>query len=249
MSLTGEAEGEPKKVGVGICDVMTGMYANSAVHAALFYRQNGGTGQQIDIALVDVQTAWLVNEGTNYLLSGHEPERRGNAHPNIVPYQVFSVSDGHVIVAVGNDPQFQRFCNIVNRPELAKDTRFKTNSLRLEHRQQLIDILTVIMRKQVKQDLIESMEKHGIPSGPINTVAELFASDQVVAREMKITMPYPSANSGTVDLIGNPIKFSKTPIEYRHAPPKCGEHDSEILAEINQHSGFVSATQKPLKSD
>ena len=230
MSLTGEPEGEPMKVGVGICDVMTGMYANSAILAAVYHQRAGGLGQHIDIALVDVQTAWLVNEGTNYLLSAEQPQRRGNAHANIVPYQVFAALDGHIIVAVGNDRQFTRFCQLLNLAYLATDEQYQTNNQRLKNRDKLIDILIPVIAKWPKQQLIEKMQEKAIPGGLINTVAELFDSEQVRARDMKITMPYPDAQSGSVDLIGNPIKFSQTPVQYRRAPPRCGEHNKEILS-------------------
>jgi len=233
MSLTGVPEGEPMKVAVGISDVMTGMYAAVAILAALRHRDATGEGQQIDLALVDVQTSWLINEGTNYLLSGAAPVRRGNQHPNIVPYQVFAVRDGHVIVAVGNDAQFGRFCELIGQAPLASDPRFTTNALRLTNRDALIAQLTPILAAMVKDDLIAAMENAGVPGGPINTLPDLFATDQVAARDMKITMPHTDAASGSVDLIGNPIKLSKTPVQYRHAPPTCGADSDDILAELN----------------
>ena len=234
MSLTGDPQGEPMKVGVGICDVMTGMYASSAILAALYHQKSGGGGQHIDIALVDVQTAWLINEGTNYLLSGEQPQRRGNQHPNIVPYQVFSVADGHVIVAVGNDPQFARFCNLLGAAELATDAKFSTNTLRLKNRKKLIGLLTPLLAMQHKDALLAEMELQTIPGGPINTLPEVFASEQVAARGMKISLADPSVGSGCVELIGNPIKFSATPVSYRRPPPKCGADSKEILAELQQ---------------
>ncbi|MCJ8337248.1 MAG: CoA transferase [Pseudomonadales bacterium] len=234
MSLTGDPQGEPMKVGVGICDVMTGMYASSAILAALYHQKSGGGGQHIDIALVDVQTAWLVNEGTNYLLSGEQPQRRGNQHPNIVPYQVFQVADGHVIVAVGNDGQFVRFCKLLGTPELAMDARFSTNTLRLKNREKLIELLTPMLAMQHKDALLAQMELSTIPGGPINTLPEVFATEQVAAREMKISLADPNVQSGSVELIGNPIKFSATPVSYRRPPPKCGADTEEILAELQQ---------------
>ena len=234
MSLTGDADGEPMKVGVGICDVMTGMYASSAILAALFHQKSGGGGQQIDIALVDVQTAWLVNEGTNYLLSGEQPLRRGNQHPNIVPYQVFRVADGHVIVAVGNDAQFVRFCKLLGVAELATDSKFSTNTMRLKNRKELIELLTPLLAMQHKDSLLTQMDLATIPGGPINTLPEVFATEQVASREMKITVPDPTVRSGCVELIGNPIKFSVTPVSYRRPPPKCGADSEEILAELQQ---------------
>jgi crotonobetainyl-CoA:carnitine CoA-transferase CaiB-like acyl-CoA transferase len=232
MSLTGPANGEPSKVGVGISDVMTGMYAAVAILAGLRHRDATGEGQHIDIALIDCQIAWLINEGTSYLLSGHSPERRGNQHPHIVPYQVFETLDGHVIVAVGNDAQFERFCEVLSIPELSKDPRFSTNAQRLENREALITLLVPHLKKYKKEHLLRLMEARGVPGGPINGLREVFSSDQVEARGMKISMDYPEANTGKIHLIGNPIKFSKTPVSYRRAPPLCGADTEAVLREL-----------------
>jgi len=231
MSLTGEPEGEPVKVGVGIADIMCGMYASNAILAALRHRDATGEGQHIDIALVDTQIAWLANEGVNYLASGQAPKRRGNQHPNIVPYQVFECADGHVIVAAGNDGQFARFAALIGMPELAKDERFTLNTARLENREVLIALLSKRLKQMEKGALVAAMEANNVPGGEINTVPEVFATDQVAAREMKISMPHPLAAKGHVDLIGNPVKFSATPVSYRQYPPICGEHTDEILSE------------------
>jgi crotonobetainyl-CoA:carnitine CoA-transferase CaiB-like acyl-CoA transferase len=231
MSLTGEPEGEPMKVGVGIADVMTGMYASTAILAALRHRDATGEGQHIDLALVDTQLSWMVNEGTNYLLSGEEPKRRGNQHANIVPYQVFEVADGHVIVAVGNDSQYSKFCSIIDADELACDPKFATNQARQANREVLIVKLSKILRGINKHALLAGMEQLGVPGGPINSLAEAFASDQTAAREMVVELPYANSESGHVKLIGNPIKYSKTPVSYRRAPPRCGEHTDEVLKE------------------
>jgi len=232
MSLTGEPDGEPVKVGVGIADVMCGMYASNAILAALRHRDASGEGQHIDIALVDTQISWLINEGVNYLLSGEAPKRRGNQHPNIVPYQVFETSDGHVIVAVGNDAQFARFCDILDRADLARDARFATNPARLENRDALIALLSELVLRRGKDELLDAMERAGVPGGPVNTVPEVFETDQVAARNMKLSVPHPLAASGAVELIGNPINFSQTPVTYRRHPPTCGEHTEEILREF-----------------
>ena len=232
MSLTGEPDGEPMKVGVGIADVVCGLYGGLGILAALRHRDQTGLGQHIDVSLVDSQVSWLVNEGTNYLLSGEEPKRRGNQHPNIVPYQVFQACDGHVIVAAGNDGQYQRLCAIVGLEELAFDPRFDTNPKRLENREVLIPLLAEKIATLGKQDLVDAMEANNVPGGAINTIAEVFESEQVLARGMKITMPQPKAKSGEVDLIGNPVKFSRTPVTYRHPPPMCGEHTDEVLREV-----------------
>ncbi|MDC0435349.1 CoA transferase [bacterium] len=233
MSLTGDAEGEPMKVGVGIADVMTGMYASNAILAALRHRDRSGEGQHIDIALVDCQIAWLINQGTNYLTSGQVPQRCGNQHPNIVPYQVFQMADGHAVVAVGNDAQFQRFCTLIGEEALATDSRFSTNTDRLANRDELISILSKRLVKLDRDWLIEGMEAGGIPGGTINELDEVFASDQVIARDMKISVSHTSAASGSVDLIGNPVKFSKTPVTYRRAPPTCGADTDEIISEFD----------------
>ena len=232
MSVTGEPDGEPMKVAVGIADVMCGMYATVAILAALRHRDATGEGQHIDLALVDSQVAWLVNEGTNYLLSGKTPERRGNQHPNIVPYQVFEVADGNVIVAVGNDRHFARLCELIRQPELAVDARFSTNAERLKHRDALIPLLANRLRRLKKSEVIEGLQAHGVPAGPVNTLPEVFASDQVSARNMTITMSHELAGSRTVDLIGNPAILSRTPVTYRYPPPTVGEHTDDVLDEL-----------------
>ena len=232
MSLTGEPDGEPMKVGVGIADIMCGMYAANAVQAALIHRMKTGEGQHVDVALLDSQISWLVNEGVNYLLSGEAPKRRGNQHPNIVPYQVFECADGHAVVAVGNDSQFARFVEMIGLPDLARDPRFVRNTDRLANREALIPLIADRLRQMPKADVVAGMERAGVPGGEINTVPEVFASDQVAARDMKISMEYPGSAAGHVDLIGNPVKFSRTPVTYRRPPPRCGEHTDEILREI-----------------
>lgn len=232
MSLTGPVDGEPTKVAVGIADVMAGMYAATAILAALRHSEMSGEGQQIDIALVDTQISWLINEGTNYLLSGKLPVRRGNQHPNIVPYQVFETKDGHVIVAVGNDSQYQRFCKLIEASELGLDERFATNAGRLKNRETLIPMIAERLSRLSRDSLIAGMEENGIPGGPINTLQDVFDSDQVAARDMKISMPHPLAGNGVVDLIGNPIKMSKTPVTYRRPPPVCGADTESVLDEF-----------------
>jgi len=233
MAITGVPDGEPMKVGVGVADVMCGMYASNAILAALRHRDLHGEGQHIDISLVDSTMSWLVNAGTNYLMDGSQ-ERLGNQHPNIVPYQVFETADGHVIVAAGNDAQFARFCEVLGRPDLSADPAYASNPARLANRATLIAALEAEVKLWAKGDLIARMEQAKVPGGPIHTLPEVFTSDQAVAREMKITMPYPGAQSGSVDLIGNPIKFSATPVTYRHPPPTCGEQTQEILDEFTK---------------
>ena len=236
MSLTGEPDGEPMKVAVGIADVVCGMYASSAILAALRHRDLTGSkqdgGQHIDLGLVDSQIAWLINAGTNYLTSGNTPERKGNQHANIVPYQVFEAANGHVIVAVGNDGQYRRFCDLLERPDLAVDERFATNGARLANRETLIPILAKIIKSWQKDDFLQGMDDRGVPAGPVNTLPEVFATDQAIARDMKITMDHPTSATGTVDLIGNPLKLSKTPVNYQKPPPTLGQHTREVLSEL-----------------
>ncbi len=237
MSLTGEPDGEPMKVGVGIADVMCGMYAVSGILAALHHRDRTGQGQHIDVALVDTQIAWLINEGTNYLLSGNLPERRGNQHPNIVPYQVFQAADGHLIVAVGNDSQFARFAALLGAPELADNPDYTTNAARIANRDALIDTLVPLVAAMPKQALLDAMKANNVPCGEVNNLAEVFDSPQVAARDMKIRMEHAH---GPVDLIGNPVKLSRTPVTYRKAPPLCGADTDEILADWLGPSDDVS---------
>ena len=227
MSITGEPDGEPMKVGVGVADVVCGLYATTAILAALRHRDQTGAGQHIDIGLADTTVSWLVNAGTNYLTSGQEQPRLGNQHPNIVPYQVFEASDGHMIVAAGNDGQYARFCQIIGRSNLATDPRFTTNISRIRNRDELIEMLSLEIRKHPKHWLVTEMEKNNVPGGSINIMSEVFASEQVKARDMKISMPAPSTLNGHIDLIGNHVKFSETPVSYRHAPPTCGEHTGQ----------------------
>ncbi len=232
MSLTGEPEGEPMKVGVGVSDVMCGMYATVGILAALRHRDQTGEGQHIDLALVDCQVAWLVNEGVNYLTSGELPTRRGNGHPNIAPYQTYRASDGDVIVAVGNDTQFARFADWLGQPEMASDPRFATNPARLMNREGLNSLLMPALAAHYVDDIVAALEARKIPVGPVNTLDRVFASDQVAAREMKVDLPSASAHDGVVTLIGNPLKFSKTPVTYRSAPPVFGQDTDDILSQL-----------------
>ncbi|MFK5980413.1 MAG: CoA transferase [Rhizobiaceae bacterium] len=234
MSLTGEPNGEPMKVAVGIADVMCGMYATAGILAALRHRDKTGEGQHIDIALVDSQISWLINEGVNYLTSGDLPKRRGNGHPNIAPYQVFESADGHVIVAVGNDSQYQRFAGWLGKDELASDARFATNPARLENREELATIVQAALVEHTTSEIIDGLEKLKVPVGPVNNLEAVFNTDQVASREMKISIETDVVGKGSVDLIGNPLKFSKTPVTYRHAPPRVGEHNKQILGDSNE---------------
>jgi crotonobetainyl-CoA:carnitine CoA-transferase CaiB-like acyl-CoA transferase len=232
MSLTGEPDGAPVKVGVGIADVMCGMYASSAILAALHHRTRTGEGQHIDLALLDTQVAWLVNEGLNYLTSGKVPKRLGNEHPNIVPYKVLPASDGFFILAVGNDRQFQSFCGFAGAPELASDPRFVTNPDRATNREALYDLLPEITKGKTQQEWIDGLAGLHVPCGPVNSLDQVFEDPQIRARGMKLTMPYPGSERGEVDLIANPIRFSGTPVSYRRPPPAAGQHSQEILNEL-----------------
>jgi len=232
MSLTGEPDGAPMKVGVGIADVMCGMYATIGILAALRHRDHTGEGQHIDLSLVDAQMAWLINEGCNYLTSGQVPERRGNAHPNIVPYDAFETSDGHVLVAVGNDAQFARFCDALGVPELARDSRYLTNLGRIENRESLIPTLRPILRKMAKADILEMLQSVKVPCGPIHDVAEALASDQAQARGTVVEVARDDVVDGHVRLLANPLKFSATPVRYDRAPPRFGQDTQAVLATL-----------------
>lgn len=233
MSLTGEPDGEPMKVGVGVADVMCGMYAATGILAALLHRDRTGEGQHIDLALVDTQVAWLVNEGVNHLTSGEVPERRGNGHPNIAPYQVFAAADGDVIIAVGNDTQFQRFVTWLGAPGMASDPDFATNPARLANRDRLIAALKPLLASHPVKAILAGLETGKIPVGPVNTLDQVFTSDQVQARGMKIEMPIAQARTGSVELIGNPLKFSQTPVTYRRPPPQFGADTKDVLEALS----------------
>jgi crotonobetainyl-CoA:carnitine CoA-transferase CaiB-like acyl-CoA transferase len=237
MSITGEPDRPPMKVGVGIADVMCGMYATVAILGALHHREKTGQGQYIDLALLDSQVAWLINVGLNYLTSGKVPQRVGNEHPNIVPYNVLPASDGFIILAVGNDAQYQKFCDFAGAPELAVDPRFLTNADRVRNRREIYELLPAVTRRKKQAEWIDGLAKLGVPCSPVNNVDQVFEDPQVQQRQMKITMPHPLSASGTVDLIGNPIKFSETPVDYRLPPPFCGQHTQDVLGELLQMSG------------
>jgi len=229
MSVTGEPDGEPMKVGVGIADVMTGMYATVGLLAALRHRDQTGEGQHIDIALLDTQVSWLINAGTNYLLSKEIAPRYGNGHPNIVPYQVFATADFPIIIAVGNDSQFRKFCEQVGLDGIADHPDYATNVARVKNRNALADIISVGMKKQNRDYWIDVFEKVGVPCGPVNNLEQVFNDPQVQYRGAVVNLPHPQAASGSVDVIANPLKLSKTPVQYRRAPPVRNQHADEIL--------------------
>ena len=227
MSITGEPDGAPMKTGVAFADIFTGLYATNAVIAALYHRQRTGIGQFIDMALLDSQVAVLANQGLNYLVGGQAPTRLGNAHPNIVPYQTFETRDGHIIIAVGSDRQFAEYCRIIGVAEAA---RFKTNRQRVEARAALIPLLIPPMKARTTAEWVAAFESAAIPCGPINTIDEVFANPQVLARGLQIGL---TRDDGTqTPGIANPVQFSETPIDYDKAPPRLGEGTETVLKEL-----------------
>jgi crotonobetainyl-CoA:carnitine CoA-transferase CaiB-like acyl-CoA transferase len=234
MSITGERDdlpgGGPQKLGVAFADLMTGVYSAIAILAAIAYRHTSGEGQYIDMALLDVQVATMANMNMNYLTSGKIPKRQGNAHANIVPYQVFRCKDGYMVLAVGNDSQFVKFCEIIGRPELAQDERFIKNADRVRNRETLIPILQARLIERNVEEWVGPLESSGVPAGPINNIAQTFEHPQVKHRKMKIELPHPL--SGVVPLVANPIRFSKTPVSYRAAPPMLGQHTQDVLSTL-----------------
>jgi formyl-CoA transferase len=234
MSITGERDdlpgGGPQKAGVAVSDLMTGMYATVAILAALAQRARTGAGQHIDMALFDTQVAMLANMNTNYLTTGNAPGRAGNAHANIVPYQVFAAADGHVIVAVGNDGQYAKFCEIAGRPDLATDKRFARNADRVRNRAVLVPLLEDLVRARPVAFWTARLEQAGIPCGPINSIAQALADPQIVARGLQVELPHPLA--GKVALVGTPLRMSASPPVLDRAPPTLGQHTDEVLREL-----------------
>ncbi|TQV89851.1 CaiB/BaiF CoA transferase family protein [Aliikangiella coralliicola] len=233
MSITGKPDsegGEPTKVGVAVTDLMTGMYASTAILAALNHRNSGGSGQHIDLALLDTQVAMLANQAMNYLVSGNPPERKGNGHPNIVPYQTFKCQDGFIMLAVGNDRQFCSTCNVLGILEVSEDTRFTTNANRVIHRTELISILEQRFAENRRDFWLAELSREGVPCGPVNNVAEAMAHEQIQHRNMKIEIA--GDNDIQIPLVANPVQFSDVDINYRVPPPKLGEHTEEILRDV-----------------
>jgi formyl-CoA transferase len=249
MSITGERDGVPgggpQKTGVAITDLMTGMYATVAVLAALTHRDRTGEGQHIDMSLLDTQVAMLANVGSNYLNSGKRPQRWGNAHANIVPYQTFACQDGHIIVATGNDGQYQKFVEAGGRPELGRDERFLTNPLRVKNREALVPLLADMMQEKPRDAWIALLESVGVPCGPINNLDEVFDNPQVKARGMEVKLAHPLA--GEVRLVRSPMKMSATPASSGQAPPLLGQHTDEVLAEVLGKSDAEIATLRDKK--
>jgi crotonobetainyl-CoA:carnitine CoA-transferase CaiB-like acyl-CoA transferase len=230
MSLTGEPNGSPQKVGVPVADLFAGLYGCIGILAAVNHRNSTGQGQQIDIGMLDTHVAWLANQGMNYLATGENPVRLGNQHPNIAPYQEFPTKDGYLILAVGNDPTFERFCKAFGQEALLTDPRFATNPIRVQNRQLVTDTLTPVMKSKTTAEWIDALEALKIGCGPINTLEQVFADPHVQAREMVVEMAH--ASGETVKVIANPVKLSATPPSYRSAPPVLGEHTEDVLASV-----------------
>jgi crotonobetainyl-CoA:carnitine CoA-transferase CaiB-like acyl-CoA transferase len=234
MSITGERDelpgGGPMKVGIAITDILTGMYASLAITAAITHCERGGSGQYIDMALLDSMVAFNANQISGYLVSGNIPKRYGNAHPNVVPYQVFPCKDGHIILAVGNDSQFASFCNVAGRPELAEDERFRLMTGRIVNRDTLIPLVAEIMKQRGMHEWIEVLEGANVPCGPINNMQQVFEDPQVQHRGLKIEIPTPAGVP--CPTVASPMRFSETPVEYTVPPPTLGQHTQEILQDL-----------------
>ncbi|MBC7432467.1 MAG: CoA transferase [Rubritepida sp.] len=234
MSLTGEPNGAPQKVGIPVADLFAGLYGCIGILAALRHRDatgpKGGGGQQIDIGMLDTHVAWLANQGMNYLATGENPPRLGNQHPNISPYQEYPTQDGYLILAVGNDPTFAKFCNAFGLAHLLADERFATNPARVANRDLVTATLTPVMKTKTTTDWVNALEALGVGCGPINTLEEVFADPHVIAREMVVEMAH--ASGETVRVIANPVRLSATPADYRSAPPTLGEHSDHVLRDL-----------------
>ncbi|CAA6605947.1 CaiB [Rhodospirillaceae bacterium LM-1] len=242
MSLTGEIDGQPMKTAVAISDLMAGMYAAVAILAALRHRDRTGQGQQLDISLLDCQVAWLSYQAQNYLTSGSPPPRLGNGHPTIVPYQVFKASDGHLILAVGNDAQFAKFCQVAGKAEWSQDARFAANKARVENRDVLVALIEKIMAERTQAEWLEALEQAGVPAGPVNRIDQVFKDAQVQHRQMVCEMEHSLAPE-TIALVANPIKMSATAPSYRHAPPTLGQHTQELLREFGLNDSDIRNLQ------
>ena len=230
MSFTGDPDGPPMKVGVAIVDITAGLFASSAILAALRLREKTGQGQYIDISLLDAMVAWLSNVGSNYLVSGELPKRYGNAHPNIIPYEPFKTKDGvYIVLAIGNDAQWKRFCELAGLQHLAEDPKYANNTQRVKDRKTLIPVIAETMLTKTSQEWMTKLEKLKIPTGPINTLDKVFSDPQVLAREMLAEIPHPTAKR--LKMVASPMKLSNTPCEITKHPPLLGEQTDEVLKE------------------
>ena len=245
MSIIGEEEGPPMKVGVAIVDITAGLFACSAILAALHYREKTGVGQHIDMALLDAQVAWLANQASNYLVSGKVPRRMGNAHPNIVPYETFAAKDGiYIALGVGNDNQWRKFCKLAGIEPLLDDPQYATNPKRVENRKKLVPLLQEVFLRKDSGEWLKLLSEAEIPVGPINTIDRVFADPQVLARQMLVEMEHPKV--GKFKVVGSPLKLSETPVEYRIPPPLLGEHTEEVLRKV---LGYDKETVSRLKEE
>ena len=240
MSITGEPDnpgtktGGPVKVGVAVTDLFTGLYAANAIQGALLERHQSGLGQHIDLALLDVQAAVLANQASNYLIGGTVPGRLGNAHPNIVPYQAFATADSFIIITVGNDQQFARFCKVINSASLAKDDRYKTNANRVNNRQSLCEKIQTQLKLHDSQHWLEAFEENNVPCGPINAIDQVFEDPQIISRNMLVNIP--DSRSGTLNFVGNPIKYSRSDIEYNLSPQELGKQTDSVLTDYLEYT-------------
>ena len=232
MSVTGDPSTQPQKVGVAVTDIICGIYSVVGILAALQHRHLTGRGQLVDLGLLDTQVSWLANIGLQYLTSGKVPQRLGNEHPSIVPYSVVPCSDGFFILAIGNDSQFEKFAKFAGKPEWAQDEKYKTNPARVRNRVELYGLIHAVTSQKSQAHWIEGLTDLGVPCGPVNNIDQVFQDPQVLFRGMKVSMPHPLSGKGTVDLIGNPIKLSETPVDYHLAPPICGQHTDAVLREM-----------------
>ncbi len=234
MSVTGEPDGSPgavpQKVGVAATDLMTGMYAATAILAALRHAERTGVGQHIDLSLLDTQVAWLANQASNYLVGGVVPTRQGTAHPNIVPYQVMPAADGYFMLAVGNDGQFARLCEVIGEPQLAADPRYATNNARVAHRAALVPYLQQRLRMRPVNEWLTALEHAVVPANPVNRIDQVFDDPQVQARGLRIELPH--GDGSKVAMVRNPLKFSATPLQYTQAAPVLGQHTAQVLGEV-----------------
>jgi crotonobetainyl-CoA:carnitine CoA-transferase CaiB-like acyl-CoA transferase len=232
MSVTGEPDGDPQKAGIPISDLIAGMYAAVGINAALRHREVTGEGQHIDIGMLDTTAAILSIQGANFLATGQNPPRLGNAHPNIVPYQSFPTADGDIILAVGNDGQFQRFCKVAGCEHLAEDAKFATNAGRVSNRDEIVALLKPIVASKPSAFWLTELEKNNVSCGPINRLDQVFSDPQFLARGMRLDMPHPKTGSKPVSMVASPLKFSKSQVDYRMAPPVLGQHSEEVLGEV-----------------
>ena len=242
MSLTGEPDGPPQKVGIPVADLFAGLYGCIGILAALRHRAETGRGQQVDIGMLDTHVAWLANQGMNYLATGQDPPRLGNDHPNIVPYQVFASADGHIVLSIGNDPTFERFCRLTGQEALLSDERFRTNAARVENRALVTDTLAPVLAARSTAEWVDVLEAAKIGCGPINRLSQVFADPHVVARGVVREMAH--ASGETVKVIANPVRLSDTPPRYEAAPPLLGQHTEEVLGALGYSAEEIAALRR-----